>query len=239
MLVYPAIDLRGGRVVRLHQGRAEAETAYEDDPTVPARQFLAAGAPWVHVVDLDGAFSGKPQNADAVGRIAATGLKVQLGGGLRDAETVADALASGASRVVLGTRAAADPDFVQAMVAAHGGERIAVGIDARDGKVAVKGWVETLDLDATEMARNMASLGVQTIIYTDISRDGTLEGPNFEAQAAMARAVEASIIASGGVGKDAHLEQFRDLHAEMPNLAGVIVGRAIYDGRIDLARAFA
>lgn len=233
MIVYPAIDLRQGRVVRLHQGRAEAETVYYDDPAEPARLWKAAGARWVHVVDLDGAFTGQPANQAGVRRILAEGLSVQLGGGLRREETVAEVVSWGVQRVVIGTRAAADPDFISRLVETHG-SRVAVGIDARDGWVAVKGWVETACLRALELARQVEALGVQTIIYTDISRDGALTGPNFEAQEEMLQAVNLRVIASGGVASDADLRQFASLAQRYSNLDGVITGKALYEGKIDL-----
>ena len=233
MTIYPAIDIRGGRCVRLTQGRADAQTVYSDDPAAVAAGFREAGASWVHVVDLDGAFSGEPGNAEAIRRIAATGLSVQLGGGLRDAEKVEKALLAGVSRVVLGTRAAESPSFVAELVARFG-DRIAVGIDARDGKVAVRGWVETTGALAIDLARRMDGVGVSTIIHTDVGTDGMLTGPNFRAQEAMLGAVRARVIASGGVGKAEEVGEFARLRATHPNLDGVIVGKALYEGRVSL-----
>lgn len=235
MIIYPAIDLRKGRVVRLEQGRADAETVYFTDPAEPAMVWKSAGAEWIHVVDLDGAFAGEGLNRTAVDKIIATGVKVQLGGGMRTREAVASALGAGVSRVVIGTRAAEEPGFVGELVKAFGAERIAVGIDAKDGYVAIKGWVETLKTEAIDLARTVEDLGCRTIIYTDISRDGMLTGPNLEAQRAMLEAVSCRIIASGGVSYPKDLVALRALEADCPNLDGVITGKAIYEGRIDLA----
>lgn len=237
MIVYPAIDLRGGRVVRLLQGRADAETVYFHDPAEPAGQWKAAGAEWVHVVDLDGAFAGASANRDAVARILESGMKVQLGGGMRSIESVGAALEAGVSRVVIGTRAATEPPFIGELVQAFGADKIAVGIDARDGKVAIKGWVDTLETDAFELAREVEGHGAQTIIYTDISRDGMLVGPNFETQQAMCEAVACRIIASGGVAYQSDLERFRKMAQSHANLDGVITGKALYEGKIDLDAA--
>jgi phosphoribosylformimino-5-aminoimidazole carboxamide ribotide isomerase len=200
MTIYPAIDIKGGRCVRLTQGRADQETVYAENPAEVARGFLSAGSQWVHVVDLDGAFKGEPQNLTVVQSIAALGMKVQLGGGLRTRAAVERALGFGVSRVVIGTRAAESESFVGELVQAFG-ERIAVGIDAKNGRVAVKGWVDTTDLDALAFAQRMEALGVGTIIYTDIGTDGMMTGPNLAAQEAMLGAVKCQIIASGGVSQ--------------------------------------
>jgi phosphoribosylformimino-5-aminoimidazole carboxamide ribotide isomerase len=233
MTIYPAIDIKGGRCVRLTQGRADAETVYADDPAEVAARFKAAGAQWVHVVDLDGAFTGEPRNLDVVGRIVALGLKIQLGGGLRTRASVDRALSTGASRIVIGTRAAEDESFVSELVEAFGG-RIAVGIDARDGRVAVKGWVDTTWTSALTLARRMDALGVATLIHTDVGTDGMLGGPNFGAQEAILDAVEAQVIASGGVSRVDDVAQFLKTARGRPNLEGVIVGKAIYEGRVEL-----
>lgn len=234
MIVYPAIDLRGGRVVRLLQGRADAETVYENDAAVPAGQFKAAGADWVHVVDLDGAFTGEPVNRLAVESILAQGLRVELGGGIRSHDAIQKWLDCGVERVVIGTRAATEPDFLRECLERFPAEAIAVGIDARDGKVAVKGWVETLDLDAMEFAREVEEIGVRLVIYTDISRDGMLGGPNFAAQEAMLKELSIELIASGGVSSLADVERFDELAKTYSNLNGVITGKALYDGRLEL-----
>jgi phosphoribosylformimino-5-aminoimidazole carboxamide ribotide isomerase len=234
MTIYPAIDIKGGRCVRLTQGRADAETVYAEDPEGVAVQFKAAGSMWVHVVDLDGAFEGEPRNLAVVGRIAGLGLKVQLGGGMRTRSSVDRALAMGIARVVIGTRAAESEAFVSELVAAYGG-RIAVGIDAKDGMVAVKGWVDTTKTSALELALRMDAIGVATLIYTDVGTDGMLTGPNFEAQDAMLGAVRARVIASGGVGRREDVVRLAQMERSRPNLDGVIVGKALYEGRVALA----
>jgi phosphoribosylformimino-5-aminoimidazole carboxamide ribotide isomerase len=233
MTIYPAIDIRGGRCVRLLQGRADQETVYADDPGAVAAGFREAGAAWVHVVDLDGAFSGEPRNLEAVARIVATGLRVQLGGGMRTRASVERALGIGAARIVIGTRAAESEAFVSELVAAFG-DRIAVGIDAKDGQVAVKGWVDTTGMAAMGLARRMDTLGVSTLIHTDVGTDGMLTGPNLPAQAAMAGAVKARVIASGGVGSRDDVVRLADLRRSLENLDGVIVGKALYEGKVDL-----
>ncbi len=234
MTIFPAIDIKGGRCVRLTQGRAEAETVYAEDPAAVAAGFQAAGARWVHVVDLDGAFAGEPRNLGVVERIAALGLRVQLGGGLRTRRSVESALGVGVTRVVIGTRAADADSFVAELLGAHG-ERIAVGIDARDGRVAVKGWVDTTATTALELARRMDALGVATLIHTDVAVDGMLTGPNFAAQEGMLGAVKARVIASGGVSRREDVIRFAQLAPGRPNLDGVIVGKALYEGRVALA----
>jgi len=233
LIVYPAIDIRGGRCVRLIQGKADQETVYAEDPSRVAEQFKLAGSSWVHVVDLDGAFEGKPKNLDSVKAITTVGLKVQLGGGLRSKESIENALAMGVSRVVIGTRAAESEAFVSDLVAAFG-DRIAVGIDAKDGKVAVKGWVDTTDKGALSMAKRMDLLGVSTLIYTDIGTDGMLTGPNFSAQEALLNAVRCNVIASGGVSVREDVVRLAALAVNYPKLNGVIIGKAIYEGRVDL-----
>jgi len=233
MTIYPAIDIKGGRCVRLTQGRAEAETVYAEDPASVAAEFKAAGAKWVHVVDLDGAFSGEPGNLPAVERVLGVGLKVQLGGGLRTRMSVERAIAMGVSRVVIGTRAAESDEFISELVGAFG-ERIAVGIDARNGKVAVKGWVDTTETSAIGLARRMDALGVRTLVHTDVATDGMLSGPNFAAQEAMLDAVKAKVVASGGVGRLEDVARLVAAERNRPNLDGVIVGKAIYEGRVAL-----
>ncbi len=233
MTIYPAIDIRGGRAVRLLQGRADQETVYAEQPAGVAAEFKAAGSAWVHVVDLDGAFSGEPQNLAAVQGIVATGLKVELGGGMRSRETVERVLGFGVSRVVIGTRAAESERFVGELVQQFG-EKIAVGIDAKDGKVAVKGWVDTTGTGALEMAKWMDGLGVRTIIYTDIGTDGMLTGPNFAAQEAMLNAGNFNVIASGGVSRREDVVKLTELSRRYANLDGVIVGKALYEKRVEL-----
>jgi phosphoribosylformimino-5-aminoimidazole carboxamide ribotide isomerase len=233
MTIYPAIDIKGGRCVRLTQGRADAETVYAENPAAVAAQFRAAGAAWVHVVDLDGAFAGEPQNLAAVQAIAALGLKVQLGGGLRTRAAVERALGVGVSRVVIGTRAVQSEAFVGELVQSFG-EQIAVGLDAKHGVVAVKGWVESAGLSALDAARRMDALGVRTLIHTDITTDGMLTGPNFAAQEAMLRAGKFRVIASGGVSRREDVVELAKLAQRHANLDGVIVGKALYEKRVDL-----
>ena len=233
MIIYPAIDIKGGRCVRLRQGIAEQETLYYNDPAEPALLWKKAGSLWVHVVDLDGAFSGAPQNWLAVEKIAATGLRVQMGGGLRTIMDVQRAFEAGVARVVIGTQAAADPVFLENLLNQYG-DKIAVGVDAKDGMVAVRGWVDTTDINALDLAGQVEAKGGSTIIYTDISRDGMLSGPNFEAQKQMLSAVKLDVIASGGVSSASDIEKFRQMAIEHPNLNGVIIGRALYEGKVDL-----
>jgi phosphoribosylformimino-5-aminoimidazole carboxamide ribotide isomerase len=231
MTIYPAIDLKNGQVVRLHQGRADAATVYGNDPAACARDWVGQGAQWLHVVDLDGAFSGEPRNWNCVRAIlAAVKIPVQFGGGLRTPEQITNALAMGVSRCVVGTKAC-EPAFVKSLVAEFG-EKVAVGIDARDGFVAVKGWIEKTSLPAVEFAQQISRLGVRTIIFTDIATDGALTGPNFKAISAVCSAVDCNIIASGGVSTAADVRRLREL--KQPNLAGVIIGKALYDGRVQL-----
>jgi phosphoribosylformimino-5-aminoimidazole carboxamide ribotide isomerase len=233
MTIYPAIDIKGGRCVRLTQGRADRETVYAENPADVAAQFRTAGSTWVHVVDLDGAFAGEPQNLNAVQAIAALGMKVQLGGGLRTRAAVERALGFGVSRVVIGTRAAESEAFVGELVQSFG-EKIAVGIDAKNGQVAVKGWVATADLSAVALAKRMDAVGVRTIIHTDITTDGMLTGPNFAAQEAMLAAGNFRVIASGGVSRREDVVKLAELARRCANLEGVIVGKALYEKRVDL-----
>jgi phosphoribosylformimino-5-aminoimidazole carboxamide ribotide isomerase len=237
MTIYPAIDIRGGRAVRLIQGLADRETVYAANPADMAVQFKAAGATWIHVVDLDGAFAGQPANLDAVQAIAALGVKVQLGGGMRTRANVERALGFGVSRVVIGTRAAESEAFVGELVQAFG-DKIAVGIDAKDGHVAVKGWVATTGASALGLAKRMDALGVATLIHTDIGTDGMLTGPNLPAQDVMAAGVRARLIASGGVSRIEDVHALAEMKKRRPNLDGVIIGKAIYEGRIELKDLF-
>lgn len=233
-LVYPAIDLKGGKVVRLYQGRADAETVYSDDPAAIARSFEEKGARFLHVVDLDGAFSGEPRNWDSVKSILkAIQIPVQLGGGMRTREQVEEAMKMGVTRVVVGTKACGSPEFVRKL-ATDFGAHVAVGIDARDGFVAVKGWVERTELSAVDFARQIDELGVKHIIFTDIATDGTLTGPNYAAVRNVCAAVKCFVIASGGVSVLEDVHKLRSMTEECHNLTGVIVGKALYDGRIDL-----
>ncbi|MGA2445908.1 MAG: 1-(5-phosphoribosyl)-5-[(5-phosphoribosylamino)methylideneamino]imidazole-4-carboxamide isomerase [Opitutaceae bacterium] len=233
MTIYPAIDIKGSRCVRLAQGRADEETVYAANPVEVAAQFQAAGSAWVHVVDLDGAFAGEPRNLAAVQAIVVLGLKVQLGGGLRTRAAVENALGLGVSRVVIGTRAAESETFVAELVQAFG-EKIAVSIDARNGRVAVQGWVDTTNTGATVLARRMDALGVRTLIHTDISTDGMLTGPNFAAQEALLAAVSCRVIASGGVSRREDMMKLVEMQKRRPNLDGVIIGKALYENRVEL-----
>lgn len=236
MTIYPAIDIKAGRCVRLTQGLADQETVYAENPASVAAEFKLAGSTWVHVVDLDGAFAGEPTNLAAVQAIIATGLKVQLGGGLRTRAAVDRAIQAGVRRVVIGTRAAESVAFVSELVAAYG-DRIAIGIDAKDGRVAVRGWVATTNLGAVDFARSMDAIGVSTLIYTDIGTDGMLAGPNYEAQEALAEAVKAQVIASGGVSQVADVARLNELSKHVDNLHGVIIGKALYEKRLTLGEA--
>lgn len=235
MILYPAIDLKGGQCVRLLRGAMDAATVYNDDPAAQARAFRDAGCAWVHVVDLDGAFAGRPVNAGAVRAIlAAVDVPVQLGGGIRDRAGIEAWLEAGVARVVLGTVALRDPALVIAACKAHPG-RVAVGIDARAGKVAVEGWAETAEVTAEQLALKFEDAGVAAIVFTDIDRDGAMQGPNLAATAALARRLSTPVIASGGVSSLDDLRAIAGLAAD--GVAGAIVGRALYDGRVDPGEA--
>ncbi|MEQ8193347.1 MAG: 1-(5-phosphoribosyl)-5-[(5-phosphoribosylamino)methylideneamino]imidazole-4-carboxamide isomerase [Rhodospirillales bacterium] len=237
MIFFPAIDLKDGQCVRLLRGEMDQATVYGDDPAAQAKKFAAAGCTWLHVVDLNGAFEGKPVNAEAVRGILKTGgLKVELGGGIRSLETVTMWLEAGVSRVILGTAALKDPALVKDACRAHPGQ-IAVGIDARGGFVAVEGWAETSEIVPLDLARRFEDAGVAALIYTDISRDGALAGPNVEATVELAKAVSIPVIASGGVSSMADLQNLKTAGEGI--LEGVIAGRAVYDGRVDPRAAVA
>ncbi len=232
MILLPAIDLMGGQVVRLRQGRAEEKTVYSDDPVAFAQKWEREGGEWLHIVDLDAAFTGESHNLESVRAIAAgVGIPCELGGGMRSEEAIGRALDAGVARVVIGTRASESIGFVEQMAAKFGGQRIAVGIDAREGIVSVKGWTESAGTSALELARQAEQAGAGTIIYTDIATDGMLQGPNFPELERMHAALECQLIASGGVST---AEDVRRLQA-MPGLYGAIIGKALYDGMIDLA----
>jgi len=234
--LYPAIDLKTGQVVRLKRGDMAEATVYAEDPAAQAAAFSAAGFAWLHVVDLDGAFAGRPANAAAVRAIlAATPAQVQLGGGVRNMATLEAWLEAGVARVIIGSAAVTDPAFVRAACRAHPG-RVALGIDARDGMVATEGWAETSDMSALDLARAFADSGAAAIIFTDIARDGMLGGVNVTATAALAAAIAVPVIASGGV---AGVEDIRALRAAESPIAGAIIGRALYDGRITAQGALA
>lgn len=233
MILYPAIDLKDGTCVRLKRGAMDEATIFNADPAAQAKDFAAAGFEWLHCVDLNGAFAGRSVNAEAIRAIrAAIDLPMQLGGGIRDRAGIEGWLDAGITRVILGTAALRDPALVKDAAKAHP-ERIAVGIDARGGMVAVEGWAETSTLSAIDLARRFEDAGVAAIIFTDIARDGMLGGVNVEATAALAAAVTIPIIASGGVGG------LNDVQALAANgtIAGVVIGRALYDGRIDATAA--
>lgn len=231
--VYPAIDLKDGNCVRLYKGDMDAATVFSDNPAAQAKEFVDAGCTWLHLVDLNGAFAGEPVNAAAVDAILkATDVPVQLGGGIRDIATMERWLSAGISRLILGTLAVKNPALVKEACKLFPG-KIAVGIDAKGGMVAVEGWAEASELEVTELALKFEDAGVAAIIHTDIDRDGTLTGVNAEASSALAEAVSIPVIASGGV------KDIDDIHrvAETGNLEGVVTGRAIYDGRLDLREA--
>jgi phosphoribosylformimino-5-aminoimidazole carboxamide ribotide isomerase len=233
MILYPAIDLKDGHCVRLLRGDMNAATVFGTDPAAQARAFQDAGCAWLHLVDLNGAFAGHPVNAAAVEAILSrVTVPVQLGGGIRDMATIAAWLEKGLARVILGTVAVENPDLVRQAAKAFPGQ-VAVGIDARKGRVATKGWAHETDVMATDLARSFEDAGVAAIIYTDIDRDGAMGGPNVEATAALARAVSIPVIASGGVSSMADLLALRDTGV----IAGAISGRALYDGAIDLTAA--
>jgi phosphoribosylformimino-5-aminoimidazole carboxamide ribotide isomerase len=235
-LIFPAIDLKGGKVVRLQQGRSDATTIYSDDPAAVAKRWEDEGARYLHVVDLDGAFEGEPRNWEGVRAILrAVQIPIQLGGGLRRRSQVEEALQMGVTRVVLGTKACDSTDFVSALVEDFR-TRIVVGIDARDGFVAVKGWTEQTKLTAIEFAQQVTRLGVQNIIFTDVSTDGMLSGPNYSAITSVCGAVTCNVIASGGISGIEDIARLRHLAEHLPNLVGVIIGKALYDGRIDLKK---
>ncbi len=233
MILYPAIDLKDGNCVRLLRGEMEAATVFGTDPAAQALAFQEAGAEWLHLVDLNGAFAGKPVNGAAVEAILkATSIPAQLGGGIRDMATIEGWLEKGLARVILGTVAVEQPDLVREAAMAFPG-KIAVGIDARNGRVATRGWAEETNVMVTDLARQFQDAGVAAIIYTDIDRDGAMQGPNVAATEALARAVTIPVIASGGVSSMADLKALNDTRI----IAGAISGRALYDGAIDLAEA--
>ena len=235
-IIYPAIDMRGGKCVRLVQGDYNQETVYGDSPFDMAKQFAVDGAEWIHMVDLDGAKAKERVNHEYVVRVAKElDVKVQIGGGIRTAEDVAFYLENGVDRVILGSVAVNDPEFTKEMIRTYGGEKIAIGLDARDGFVATEGWLETSQVKATDLAKEMASFGAEVFIFTDISRDGMLSGPNVEAIAALAQATGKEVIASGGVSS---LQDLSDLRKDMnKGVAGAIVGKALYTNQFTLAEA--
>ncbi|MBT6084557.1 MAG: 1-(5-phosphoribosyl)-5-[(5-phosphoribosylamino)methylideneamino]imidazole-4-carboxamide isomerase [Rhodospirillaceae bacterium] len=237
MIFFPAIDLKDGQCVRLLRGEMDQATVFNDDPAAQATHFQQQGGEWLHLVDLNGAFEGRPVNSAAVESIlAAIDIPVELGGGIRDLETVEFWLDRGIRRVILGTVAVKNPDLVRAACRAHPG-RVALGIDAKDGFVAVEGWAETSEITALDLARKFEDAGAAALIYTDISRDGAMQGPNIEATIAMADAVDIPVILSGGVSSMADLDAV--MARASGRLEGVISGRAVYDGRIHVSKAVA
>ena len=235
MILYPAIDIRGGRAVRLIQGDYERETAYDDDPVVAAKRWADGGARWLHVVDLDGAKAGEPVNLGQVRRIVASvGIPIQLGGGLRDSKKVEEAISSGVERVVLGTAAVRDPEMAAAIASAHPG-RVVVSVDSRSGKVAAEGWTEESELETTDVVSGLSGRGIRRFVYTPVEVDGLMEGPDLGSLRDVAGATEGEVIYSGGIGT---LDDLRALASlGLQNVGGVIVGRALYEQRFSVADA--
>lgn len=236
MTIYPAIDLKDGQCVRLVQGKVENKTVYSSSPAEVARRFQKQGARWLHIVDLDGAFTGKPANLQAIEAIAdAVSIPFQVGGGLRSISDIERLLQAGANRVIIGTRAVDGPDFVKELLDEFGDQQIVLGLDVRDGQVAVQGWIETVGLTAIELGLQMRDLGIRTAVYTDVSRDGLLSGPNMEATREVAIKTGLSVIASGGVSSVEHIKALSDM--EPDGVVGAIIGKALYDGKITLPEA--
>lgn len=237
MILFPAIDLKGGACVRLVRGDMSRATVFNDSPAAQALEFEGAGFEWLHVVDLDGAFAGRPVNRDAVRAVVgATALPVQLGGGIRDERTIEAWLGAGVARVVLGTAALRDPAFARGACARFPGQ-VVIGVDARGGRVAVEGWAETSGTRALDLALMFEDAGAAAIVYTDVERDGVMAGPDVDATAALARRLGTPVIASGGVGRLADLAELAARAGD--GIEGVICGRALYDGRIDAGEALA
>ena len=234
MIIFPAIDIKHGQCVRLMHGRADQETVYGDDPVAVARRWQEQGGEFLHVVDLDGAFGGRPAHLDIIAEIVqAVDMPVEVGGGIRTTEIAEAYLDAGAARVIIGTRALEDPDWLAGLCATHPG-RVCAGVDAKGGRAAVKGWVDTSETSALDLAARMCGMGLRAVIYTDIARDGTEEGPNLEATRAFAEAVDAPVVASGGVGSLDHVKAVGQLPVE-----GLIIGRALYTGAVTLPEAIA
>jgi phosphoribosylformimino-5-aminoimidazole carboxamide ribotide isomerase len=233
--LYPAIDMRGGKCVRLLQGDYNQETVYGDSPFAMAMQFADQGAEWIHMVDLDGAKDGEKVNHDHVLRVAKDlPAKVQIGGGIRSMGDVSFYLDAGVDRVILGSAAVSNPEFVRDALKRYGGSKIAIGLDARDGYVATEGWLETSHIRAVDLAKRLVEEGAETFIFTDISKDGMLQGPNVEAIGELARITEKEVIASGGVSS---LDDLVSLKKDVRNIAGAIIGKALYTGRFTLSDA--
>jgi phosphoribosylformimino-5-aminoimidazole carboxamide ribotide isomerase len=235
LILYPAIDIRDGKAVRLIQGDYEQETAYDDDPVVAARRWVDGGARWLHVVDLDGARAGEPVNLEHVRRIvAAVSVPVQLGGGLRDSKKVEEAMSSGVERVILGTAAVRDPEMAAAIASAHG-DRVVASVDSRSGKVAAEGWTEASDLGTAEVIAALTDRGISRFVYTPVEVDGLMEGADLDSLREAAGATDGELIYSGGIGSLDDLTALADLGLD--NLGGVIVGRALYEQRFTVAEA--
>jgi phosphoribosylformimino-5-aminoimidazole carboxamide ribotide isomerase len=234
MILYPAIDLKDGQAVRLLRGEMDNATVFNDDPAAQARAFEEAGFEWLHLVDLNGAFAGEPVNGDAIREIAARfpDLPIQVGGGIRDEATIQAYLEAGVSYCIIGTQAVKEPEFVARACKAFPGH-IIVGLDAKEGKVAINGWAEVTDIEVADLARRFENDGVSAIVYTDIGRDGMMTGVNVEATAALANAIRVPVIASGGITSLRDLEAL--CRARSPNIIGAITGRAIYEGTLDFA----
>ncbi|MBO8158871.1 1-(5-phosphoribosyl)-5-[(5-phosphoribosylamino)methylideneamino]imidazole-4-carboxamide isomerase [Thermosyntropha sp.] len=236
MIIYPAIDIKDGKCVRLVQGKAEDKKVYANNPVDMALHFVQKGAKYLHIVDLDGAFAGKPQNREAIKSIAEkASIPFQVGGGLRTEKDVEEILGLGAARVIIGTRAVSSPDFVKKLLDRFGEDRIVLGIDARDGMVAVSGWVETAAVNAVDFGIKMRKLGVKTAIVTDISRDGMLGGPNFAFIRQMAEKTGLEVIASGGVSSIENIRELKKL--ETVGVKGAVIGKALYEGKVKLKDA--
>lgn len=236
MIIYPAIDIKEGSCVRLIQGDKNQKTVYSEQPEQVALDFQKKGAEYIHVVDLDGAFEGRPKNLEIIQKIARSiSIPFQVGGGLRSLEDVERVLDMGASRVIIGTKAVSSPTFIQELIEKFGSDKIILGVDARNGKVAVEGWVESTEISAIDFTKQMRELGIKETIFTDISRDGLLKGPNFESIENMAKATQLKIIASGGVSS---IENIIDLkQMESIGVSGAIIGKALYDGKFSLEEA--
>lgn len=238
MIVYPAIDIKDGQCVRLVQGKLDDKTVYYDDPLEAAQLLQRQGARWLHIVDLDGAFGGKPHNLEIINRIAdSLAIPFQVGGGLRSIGDVQRVLGAGASRVIIGTKAVTSPDFIRELLDRFGPEQVVLGIDALDGIVKLEGWTSDSRITAIELGRQMKELGVRRTVFTDISRDGLLKGPNMSAIKEMADKTALSIIASGGVSSRENIQDLKKL--EPAGIEGAIIGKALYDGKLTLAEALA
>ncbi|MGN0194276.1 MAG: 1-(5-phosphoribosyl)-5-[(5-phosphoribosylamino)methylideneamino]imidazole-4-carboxamide isomerase [Pseudoramibacter sp.] len=234
MIVLPAIDIKGGQCVRLRQGEKDDETVYFKDPVKVAKQFESWGAQYLHIVDLDGAFDGKPQNFDIIKKIlAAVDIPIELGGGIRNADIAKTYIDAGVSRIIVGTQAIKDFDFIEHLISKYD-SKVCVSIDARDGMVRTEGWTEDSDMEALELATSLEKVGLSTLVYTDISKDGMMSGPNFDMLNVLNQNLNIDIIASGGVASSEHLDRLRDM-----DLYGTITGKAIYEGAIDLKQYLA